>query len=541
MTSLPLELPTALSQLIQSIEHDTPTSPAALRDRLQAADISMEELRPWFAFDHPTVDSYGRKLIYQGDRFEVMLMSWNPGDFSAIHDHGYTQWGAVQVFGPAEHATFSISDSGLQTLRRWTMASQEVVGVAHTLIHQMGNASETAFVSLHIYGCHEETDAITADARLFDPVRGIIQHVDGGVFFALPGESIAKTLAGPKGDLPTQLRYQAELTQRLYKIARHSTDPTDNDHFREAQQQLGRLLTANGLEAELRSITDSGGHYSDSRRWTLLHRELRAASAALALNKSLSEGLENFHRYAAHYDALIGEPCLRDFMAGYWSFLTREYKLQLSTCRLLSVGCGTGLVESHLSEQYGIPQERILGIDASNAMVAYAQKRIPAQLWQVENLDQLPGIFDLIYSGLNVLQYLPAALLPSTIAKIANKLTEKGCFVGDFITPDHMRWYPNLLRSDDGRLYSLRTPRLVEKDGISYQESDIVNVEIRTPGADVRYTGQHRRHLVGLFRLRKLFEQYFQEVSLYDAVSLQPIPESAGSCPSTRLLVVAFK
>ena len=24
-----------------------------------------------------------------------MLMSWNPGDLSAIHDHGQTQWGAV--------------------------------------------------------------------------------------------------------------------------------------------------------------------------------------------------------------------------------------------------------------------------------------------------------------------------------------------------------------------------------------------------------------------------------------------------------------
>jgi hypothetical protein len=66
-----------------------------------------------------------------------MVMSWRPGDFSTIHDHGYTQWGAVQVFGPAEHATFRIDDDKIATLARWRMKNRDVIGVHHDLLHQM--------------------------------------------------------------------------------------------------------------------------------------------------------------------------------------------------------------------------------------------------------------------------------------------------------------------------------------------------------------------------------------------------------------------
>ncbi len=153
----------------------------------------MEELNPWETYDHPLVDSYGRKLVFANDFFEIMVMSWTPGDVSAIHDHGYTQWGAVQVFGPAEHATFWVQDDSINTLSREVMQPGKVIAVGHQLIHQMSNRSQEKFLSLHVYGVNTvgfDQKSVTANARIWNVTDGIIQYTDGGVFFALPEEQI---------------------------------------------------------------------------------------------------------------------------------------------------------------------------------------------------------------------------------------------------------------------------------------------------------------------------------------------------------------
>ena len=99
-------LPDSLRFIIEKLEERKEWKPAEVRRVVLEAGVKQEDLLPWADYGHPASDSYGRRLIYQEGNFEMMAMSWAPGDFSAIHDHGHTQWGAVQVFGPAEHATF---------------------------------------------------------------------------------------------------------------------------------------------------------------------------------------------------------------------------------------------------------------------------------------------------------------------------------------------------------------------------------------------------------------------------------------------------
>ncbi|MCB0638640.1 MAG: hypothetical protein KDC54_18545, partial [Lewinella sp.] len=100
------QLPVSLQQIARQLAAQHPARAAAVRKIVLEAQVQPADLAPWADFDHPVSDSYGRKLVYKADNFEIMVMSWRPGDFSTIHDHGHTQWGAVQIFGPAEHATF---------------------------------------------------------------------------------------------------------------------------------------------------------------------------------------------------------------------------------------------------------------------------------------------------------------------------------------------------------------------------------------------------------------------------------------------------
>ena len=152
--------------LIQKLSERRTYRPADIIQIIAACDIKEEDLLPWADFDHPLQDSYGRKLVHKSPNFEIMVMSWKPGDISAIHDHGYTTWGAVQVFGPQEHAAFRVEDDQLFALNRTYFKYGQIVGVGHSLIHQMGNYSDKNVLTLHVYGLEEDVNMVSGEARL---------------------------------------------------------------------------------------------------------------------------------------------------------------------------------------------------------------------------------------------------------------------------------------------------------------------------------------------------------------------------------------
>jgi len=531
------ELPLSLQKIAHALEKDRYLKPADMRRIVLEAQVQVDDLLPWSDFDHPVTDSYGRRLIYQGDNFEIMTMSWAPGDFSTIHDHGYTQWGCVQVFGPAEHATFRMDDQSITTLARWQMKPGEAIGVHHDLLHQMGNATDEHFLTLHVYGEPEDIDNVTGDARILDLEHQEIQLVDGGVFFALPEESIKKTLPAPPADFPTRLRHLTELARRLHKMDQAGQNDTGRSaldvlQLIEAPSQQESLLSC------LRSHTDDHGHHTSSVFWRNLIWELKEAAKLQNTIARQEQASDNFHRYAELYDAVIGQPCLDDFMSNYLRFVDKKYR-KWQDATVLSLGVGTGLTEQFLQDELGVRKENIYGIDISAAMVEVARRRLRADQGDILTLDPEVQTWDIAYSGLNVFHYLPFEHLNEAISRTAAVINPGGLFVGDFITPDHIRWYPNVLISEDEQIISLRTPRLIEENGRMFQESEIINIDFRDGRMGVSYAGKHKRFLPPLHRIRMAFEQHFADVTLYDAFSLQPIPEWADSCPSTRYVVVA--
>ena len=237
-----------------------------------------EELADWSDFEHPVADSYGRKLVYKRGNFEIMVMSWRPEDFSTIHDHGHTQWGAVQVFGPAEHATFRYDEEGLKTLARWQMKPGEVIGVSHHLIHQMGNpSSDKFFLSLHVYGTNESVENVTGQARLFDVESARIHRVNGGVFFALPASEYLSSEPGATADFPTYLRHMVELCRRLRKM-KSAGIALPEGRWEEAIRKTFDPDLKTLLWEKLADVLDDDGHVRDSVQWSILNRELKAAA-----------------------------------------------------------------------------------------------------------------------------------------------------------------------------------------------------------------------------------------------------------------------
>ncbi len=211
-------LPHGIQSLVEAIGRRRPRSAEDAAGIL--ADVRMEEsdILPWADYSHASADSYGRQLVAEGEGFELMVMSWLPGDYSAIHDHGATQWGAVRYFGEADHVVFDESGSQLRIEERMTTHVGQVYPVTNSLIHLMGNPTDRAFLSVHLYGCELEATSVTAGARIFDLYERRIQRADGGVFYCLPEEEIVRRETCPAADVPTRLLHHGLMASRLQRM-----------------------------------------------------------------------------------------------------------------------------------------------------------------------------------------------------------------------------------------------------------------------------------------------------------------------------------
>lgn len=210
-----MNMPKTVEKLIENIEKNQEITPEIAQQLLKNSNITSEDLIPWEQFNHSNDDSYGRKLIHDGKFYELMVMSWRDGDMAAIHDHGFTQWGAVTLFGCAEHAVFKLENQTLTTCARCNFPAGTTVPVNHDMIHQMGNIGQPNYLSLHLYGCYGREGGITDKSRLWNLEKESIDFTTGGAFFDLPEKAILERKEGIKFDFPTWLRHQVELVKRL--------------------------------------------------------------------------------------------------------------------------------------------------------------------------------------------------------------------------------------------------------------------------------------------------------------------------------------
>ena len=204
----------SVKNLVKVLENMDRFTPGSVRKVVSECDVGFEDLKDWIDYDYPVSDSYGRKMVHNGGFFEVMIMSWRPGDYSGIHDHGKAEFGAVKIFGDAEHATFKLEDQMLTTLSREIVKSGTTLKVTASLIHQMGNPGESNFFSLHVYGNMNLKSGITNEARIFDYSRNELLFVNGGVFYLLPESEIVHREKLPKADLATRRRDLIEAAKR---------------------------------------------------------------------------------------------------------------------------------------------------------------------------------------------------------------------------------------------------------------------------------------------------------------------------------------
>ena len=135
---------------------------AVLIDALQQGALDLPA-----AFKTPRPDAYARRLFHRdpSGQYTMVVMTWGPGQKTALHDHAGIWCVECVVDGNMEVAQYDmVSNAG--GAFRFEQRNHVVAGrgSAGCLIppfeyHTLGNAAETPSVTLHVYGgemdhCH---------------------------------------------------------------------------------------------------------------------------------------------------------------------------------------------------------------------------------------------------------------------------------------------------------------------------------------------------------------------------------------------------
>jgi SAM-dependent methyltransferase len=143
-----------------------------------------------------------------------------------------------------------------------------------------------------------------------------------------------------------------------------------------------------------------------------------------------------YSRLAGVYDEIVIDPC----HARWASFLDELWSADREGVRsVLDLCCGTGLLASELIAR----GYRVVGVDASNAMLARARERLGADvvLAQLALPDlKVAGVFDAAVSTFDGFNYLTPEELRLTMAAVALHLRPAGWLVFDLHTDAMMNF-----------------------------------------------------------------------------------------------------
>lgn len=209
-------LPSPVKKIIEELNHCATVDNLILCEIVANSGLSAEQFEPFHTFNHAPSASYGRRLLYSNDHFKILLMSWCSDDFTAIHNHGATQWGCVYFMGQATHRIYEKNNGLLTIKQKEGFEHGQIADVCGDMIHIMGNSSGKDFMTLHIYGLDAPADGAEELAEVFAPERNKVFFTSGEAYLNIPNE-LVKDEKECSGVEPETMADYLHLIQPFYR------------------------------------------------------------------------------------------------------------------------------------------------------------------------------------------------------------------------------------------------------------------------------------------------------------------------------------
>jgi cysteine dioxygenase len=119
-----------------------------LKSRLDDDSISAALLADYIHFSD---ERYSRNLLAYGPQFYALVLCWQPGQASPIHDHKGASCGVRVIEGVATETSYGWHNDRLVPKTVTSMQAGEVCGSFDDDIHEIRNNGDLNLVTLHIY------------------------------------------------------------------------------------------------------------------------------------------------------------------------------------------------------------------------------------------------------------------------------------------------------------------------------------------------------------------------------------------------------
>jgi cysteine dioxygenase len=238
--------PDRIRTLINEIEKNNTLTNETLVRILKEQDLAAADFIDFADFIHSPELSYGRTKLYQGLNFVIYLMSWAEGDFTAIHNHGQSDWGAVSFLGNLNHRLYANENGVLKLADKSIIPAGTIVPVKGDLIHAMGNLSQKPSLTLHIYGSDRNLSLPNTTSHIYELEKKRVRitlgeaYIDGFQNIADPIETVVTNedslIDYLKIILPFyQRNYRMEMVNYISTVIRNPSV-----YFAEKADSLGR-------------------------------------------------------------------------------------------------------------------------------------------------------------------------------------------------------------------------------------------------------------------------------------------------------------
>ena len=174
--------PGKLRTLVENIEEQGHLTSEFLLQLIPSLNLLAEDFSELADFNHLKHYSYGRTKLYKGTNFVIFLMSWAKNDFTAIHNHGQADCGAVYFLGEVNHRSYQVENNHLLLTGHSIIPTGTVVPVPGALVHAMGNLSDQPSLSLHIYGFNHPSETTDTTTRIFELEKKRVRFTSGEAF-----------------------------------------------------------------------------------------------------------------------------------------------------------------------------------------------------------------------------------------------------------------------------------------------------------------------------------------------------------------------
>lgn len=144
--TLIMDNPDCIASLVEALNNaDLKQFPSILKN--MNIDTSVFE-------DHATWDTqdYTRNCIERNDRYELLLLCWNPGNVTPIHSHGGQKCWVYQIAGELSEQRFINTENGPTETHRQVLKPHNLTYMDDRMgFHVLQNNSKERSMSLHVY------------------------------------------------------------------------------------------------------------------------------------------------------------------------------------------------------------------------------------------------------------------------------------------------------------------------------------------------------------------------------------------------------